>query len=74
MGKLTLITGDPGVGKSQVAMQVAAMMTRRVTTTPQPSHAVGSSAVAPSVAAKPKQVPPRGVLVFSAADKAEGTV
>lgn len=73
IGKLTLITGDRGVGKNLVALQVAAMMTRGVTRTPQTSDAVGSSA-ALSATVKPKRVPRRGVLVFSAVDQAEDTV
>jgi putative DNA primase/helicase len=69
MGKLSLITGDPGVGKSLVALQVAAMMTR------------GESIPLDLVIGEPKSVPegvegpyPRGVLVLSAADDPQDTV
>lgn len=79
MGKLTLITGDPGVGKSLVSLQVAAMVTRGVTTPQElPGGAdrlagIASKVVTPA-GAKPKQAAGRGVLIFSGADQIEDTV
>ena len=73
MGKLTLLTGDPGVGKSLVSLQVASMVSRGVSTTvPKTVAAPGSAAEL--VAADSKRVLRRGVLVFSGLDQPEETV
>ena len=69
MGKLTLLTGGPGVGKSQVAMQVAAMVSRGVKT---PLGLSGPGAV--SVPSDKKRELSRGVLIFSGADQPEDTL
>lgn len=66
MGKLTLITGDPGVGKSLVSLQVAAMVTQGVTTVVKPADG--------ATAANPRRATKRGVLVFSGVDQLEDTV
>ena len=68
-GKLTRLTGDPGVGKSLVALQVAAMVTRGVTT---PRDLSGTGAA--STPEGEKRALAKGVLVFSAADHPENTV
>ncbi|WP_373652088.1 AAA family ATPase [Schlesneria sp. DSM 10557] len=64
-GKVTLLTGDAGIGKSLVALQVAAMVTRgrRVP--------IGLTEKVPTAAF---QTEPRGVIVLSAEDAAEDTV
>ena len=67
MGKLTLLTGDPGVGKSLVAMQVASMVSRGVKT---PLGLTGPGAVP---ANKSRELS-RGVLIFSGADQPEDTL
>jgi putative DNA primase/helicase len=69
MGKLSLMTGDPGVGKSLVALQVAAMMTRGQTCPPDLTGAEPSLVREGEDAAYP-----RGVLVLSAADDPQDTV
>ena len=67
MGKLTLLTGDPGVGKSLVAMQVASMVSRGVKT---PLGLTGAGAVLENK----KRELSRGVLIFSGADQPEDTL
>ena len=69
MGKLTLLTGDPGVGKSVVALQVASMVTRGVRTTQELANRA-----AEANSAKDQRALPRGVLVLSASDHPEETV
>ena len=69
MGKLTLLTGDPGVGKSLVALQVASMVSRGVKT---PLGLTGPGGV--SIPADKKRELSRGVLIFSGADQPEDTL
>jgi putative DNA primase/helicase len=69
MGKLTLITGDPGVGKSLVALHVAAMVTRGVRVSADFGW-IGSD----SIPAGEKGSVPLGVIVFPAANRPEDTV
>ena len=68
-GKLTLITGEPGVGKSLVALQVAAMVTRGLRA-PVTARAVEKSARVN--ADTPTE--PGSVLLFSADDDLADTV
>jgi putative DNA primase/helicase len=69
MGKLSLITGDPGVGKSLVALQVAAMVSRGETV-PRGLAETASTPV-PEGDDGPY---PRGVLVLSLSDDPQDTV
>ena len=69
MGKLTLLTGDPGVGKSLVSLQVASMVSRGVS-----KSVAASVSAADSVAADSKRALQRGVLVFSGLDQPAETV
>lgn len=73
LGKLTLLTGNPGVGKSLTALQIAAMVSRGVTNL---EATRGSEAGTKPETSKTKGEPSssRGVLIFSAADAAEDTV
>ena len=66
MGMLTLLTGDPGVGKSLVSLQVAAMVTRGVTNPLELSGRVAASM--PEGETRPLS---KGVIVLSAADRPE---
>ena len=74
MGKLTLLTGDPGVGKSLVSLQVASMVSRGVSTTVAAPGIAAESGAAALVAADSKRALRRGVLVFSGLDQPEETV
>ena len=69
MGKLTLLTGDPGVGKSLVSLQVASLVSRGVS-----KSVAASVSAADSVAADSKRALQRGVLVFSGLDQPAETV
>jgi putative DNA primase/helicase len=70
MGKLTLLTGDPGIGKSLVARQVAAMVTRGVK---NPRDLLGDVPDSLSTYVAENRVLRSGVLVLSAADDPEET-
>jgi putative DNA primase/helicase len=90
MGRLSMITGGPGVGKSLVALQIAAMMTRGATRLPRVADdgALDQGAQASDVDVRVPQnhsgrgIPagichggsPRGVLVLSAGDDLQDTV
>ena len=65
LGKLTLVTGEPGIGKSLVATHVAAMVTRGVTLSDGSDHL--------ELGEKPRQKP-MGVIVLSSKDRPEDTV
>jgi putative DNA primase/helicase len=78
---LTLLTGDPGIGKSLVTLQVTAMVTRGVKSPLDLIHGLTSKVAvrnaASSAAVTPGGVsasPGRGVLVLSAADQPRQTV
>ena len=66
MGMLTLLTGDPGVGKSLVSLQVAAMVTRGVTNPLELSTRLAGSMPECETRSLSK-----GVIVLSAADRPE---
>jgi putative DNA primase/helicase len=80
-GNLTLLTGDPGIGKSLVALQVAAMVTRGVKNPRDLIPGLTSKGAASNAASSAAAVPgglsvstSRGVLVLSAADQPRETV
>ena len=65
LGKLTLVTGEPGIGKSLVATHVAARVTRGVTLSEGSDHL--------QLGEKPRQKA-MGVIVLSSKDRPEDTV
>lgn len=81
-GKLTLLTGEPGVGKSLVALQVAAMVTRGLVRPPGISPTVGASRAGGAGdgpggmegASLDTGARARAVVVLSAEDAADDTV
>jgi hypothetical protein len=76
MADLTVLTGDSGVGKSLVTMQVAAMLTRGVNNPRELARFVPGSeaAEAPMMTESTPPADIRGVVVLSAADHPEKTV
>ena len=65
MGKLTLVTGDPGIGKSLVAAHVAARVTRGVWVSADSDHLEPGAK---------EQSLPMGVIVLTSVDRPEDTV
>jgi putative DNA primase/helicase len=66
MGKLTLLRGNPGAGKSLLALQVASMVTRGLTTPPNSPQSVETSKSDSETGS-----PPRTVIVISSELAAE---
>ncbi len=68
VGAVTMVTGEPGIGKSLVAMHVAARVTRGIRMSPVTPEA-GSGPVAAE-----DETEPMGVIVLSSVDRHDDTV
>ena len=68
VGAVTMVTGEPGIGKSLVAMHVAARVTRGIRMKPVTAEA-GSSPMSAE-----DETEPMGVIVLSSVDRADDTV
>ena len=68
VGAVTMVTGEPGIGKSLVAMHVAARVTRGIRMSPVTPEA-GSSAESAE-----DETEPMGVIVLSSVDRHDDTV
>jgi predicted ATP-dependent serine protease len=84
IGKVTLLVGDPGLGKSLVAIDVAARVSRGAswpdieqgTESPQPGakHAATSESGSPLHASRPLLRPPASAVLLSAEDDLADTI